>query len=132
MKKIAVMVLAVVMCTMCFTSCGGYESKYYAVAFVHSNTDQRGEMSFSEFEGTYVFELKRPSADAKLAVGGKNQSGSMTVYVDHDGEKRELLCIDEPGEIEKAYQTDLENEKIYVIVESNGKCHEGAFVARFM
>ncbi len=132
MKKTAVFIIAVILCTMCLTGCGGYRSKYEAVALVHSNTPQRGELAFSEFKGTYVFKLKRPDENAKLAVGGKLQSGSLTVYVDHDGKEREFLTIDEPGKMQMNTKKGLENETIYVIVQADNKCYEGALVIKFM
>ena len=51
MKKIATVMIAAVLCVMCFAGCDKYTSKYNAVAFVHSNEAHTASMSFSEFEG---------------------------------------------------------------------------------
>ena len=131
MKKVTTIIIMAVLCVLCFTGCGNYVSKYDAVAFVHSDTSQRGEMSFSEFKGTYVYKLTRPSENAKLVVGGSVQSGKMTVYVDHDGAKREFMTIDESGKMQVNYKTGFKNKTIYVIVQADTKCEEGVLLVKF-
>ena len=49
-----------------FSGCNRYTSNYKAVAFVHHNATKNASMSFSSFEGTFVFNLKCESNDEKI------------------------------------------------------------------
>ena len=91
MKKVMLIMLAVVIYALCLAGCSPYTSKYNAFAFVHSNTSDSASMSFSEFEGTMVFKLEcNGGADAKICYSTKLKGGSATIYYDHDGTKQKL------------------------------------------
>ena len=125
MKKAITLILAGIICLLCFAGCCPYKSSYKAVAFVHSNTDDSAKMNFSEFEGTIVFELKSQNgSQAKLKYSAKLQKGNAQIYYDHDGTKKKLFSARE-GEQERGFVKGLTNEKVYIIVETNGKCEDG-------
>ena len=124
MKKTATMMIAAVMCVMCFAGCDKYTSKYNAVAFVHSNEAHTASMSFSEFEGTMVFKLESKGSDTKLSYSAKLEKGSAKISYDCDGTKKGLYTVKE-GEKTKASANGLNGETIYIIVETTQKCENG-------
>ena len=127
MKKVMLIMLAVVIYALCLAGCSPYTSKYNAFAFVHSNTSDSASMSFSEFEGTMVFKLEcKGGADAKICYSTKLKGGSATIYYDHDGSKQKLTSAVE-GEQNKGSAKGLKNGTVYVIVETNKKCENGEF-----
>ncbi len=69
------------------SGCNKYTSHYKAVAFVHTNTAKNASMSFSEFEGTYVFNLNCKSADEKIYYSENLANGTAKVFYDCNGTK---------------------------------------------
>lgn len=124
MKKIATVMIAAVLCVMCFAGCDKYTSKYNAVGFVHSNDPDSASMSFSEFEGTMVFKLESKGSKSKLRYSAKLEKGSAKISYDCDGTKKGLYTVKE-GEKTKATANGLEGETIYIIIETNQKCVNG-------
>ena len=127
MKKIRMMAAAFLI-LMCFalTGCGKYISSWSASAYVHSNTSKLAYMDFGTFSGTQVHTLKVKEESGTLKYTAKLETGSATVYVDYDGEKKELFSIKD-GESKEGSLKDLKEGKIYVIVETDGKCENGEF-----
>ena len=101
MRKTVFSLLLVLMLLVCLTGCSRYSSHFSAMMIVHSNTS---DSSYS----------------AKL------ETGSATVYYDHDGEKAELFTI-RGGEEIKSTAVPVTAGPVYVIVETNEKCKEGKF-----
>ena len=124
MKKIATVMIAAVLCVMCFAGCDKYTSKYNAVGFVHSNTSKEASMSFFEFEGTMVFELE--SRGDQLRYSAKLEKGSASVCYDIDGIRKDLFKLN-AGEKTSASVSGFENKKVTIIIETNGKCENGDF-----
>lgn len=124
MKKAVILIMAVVLCILCFTACSRYSSKYAAVGFVHSNTSKEASMSFFEFEGTMVFELE--SSGDLLRYSAKLEKGSASVCYDIDGIRKDLFKLN-AGEKTSASVSGFENKKVTIIIETNGKCENGDF-----
>ena len=116
---------AVVMLLLVFviTGCGKYTSSYNAVGFVHSNVSGSAFMNFYKFKGTIVFTLKCKE-DGVIDYSAKLEKGSLKVYYDADGEKKELLSLGD-GDSVNASLEDLPKGKVYIIVETDGKCKNG-------
>lgn len=111
---------------LCMTGCAKYTSSWSASLYVHSNTSDSASMSFWTFTGTEVQTLKCKDETGTLKYSAKLEIGSATVYIDYDGEKKELFKIGAGEEIEDSFD-GLKKGKIYVIVETDGKCEEGKF-----
>ena len=94
---------------------------------VHSNTSSSSYMSFSSFNGTKTFKMNCNSASGGLLeYSAKLETGSATVYYDHDGNKTELFTI-RGGEEIASTAVPVSQGPVYVIVETNEKCKEGKF-----
>jgi len=82
-------------------------------------------MSFFEFEGQFVFKLKCDSEkQAQIRYIGKLEEGSLTVYYDCGGSKKELFSL-RSGDVIQASGGDLPKDRIYIIVETSEKCKNG-------
>ena len=106
------------------TGCEKYNSSYKAIGFVHSNRSDSAEMSFYSFEGTMVFKLKS-SGEGDLKYTAKLESGTAAVYYDYGGTKSELFTI-RSGEELDSHGGYMEAGTVYIIVETNGACMNGA------
>ncbi len=114
-----------VLCFILLSGCNAYNSKYNAVAFVHSNRADNAFMNFYQFEGTMVFRLKLKEAGA-IKYSAKLEKGSAEVYYDDAGTKT-LLCSVNPGQSVESASPTLKAGTVYIIVQANGKCENGDF-----
>ena len=127
-KKIILFVAVCVIIIGGFTGCSvrKYKSHWNAVAFVHSNTSQKADMSFSSFEGTIVYELNCKGENEVLHYSSTLESGSADVFYDNSGEKVLMFSVKD-GSDANGFVRDLQEGKIYIIVEATEKCTEGQF-----
>ncbi len=126
MKKIALIVFAMLFLAAGLVGCGEYSSHYHAVGHVVSAHSDSAWMSFIEFEGTEVFKLKRKSGDlTTIRYSGSLETGNLTVYYDCGGKKLELFSLSAGDEIESSGGY-LPEDTVYVIVETTEKCCNGA------
>ena len=121
-KVISLSVVLIFMILM--TGCGKYVSSYKAIGFVHSNSSESAEMSFYSFDGRMVFKLKSPG-EGDIKYTGKLESGTATVYYVYHGTS-ELFTISAGEELE-AHGGYIEAGTVYIIVETDGECMNGAF-----
>ena len=128
MKKIILFVAVCVIIVGGLTGCSvrKYKSHWNAVAFVHSNTSQKANMSFSSFEGTIVYELNCKGENEVLHYSSTLESGSADVFYDNSGEKVLMFSV-KNGSDANGFVRDLQKGKIYIIVEATEKCTEGQF-----
>ena len=125
MKKLLCVLLTVCLLFL-LAGCSGYRSHYKAVGFVHSNTPGSAFMSFYEFDGTMVFNLRSKNSGEKLKYSAKLETGAVTVYYDIHGAKTELLSVGAGEQTDSAL--DLPSTgKVCVIVETDGRCRNGDF-----
>ncbi len=83
-------------------------------------------MNFFAFEGTNVLTLKNKNTAGQLKYSAKLETGSVTVYYDWDGTKTRLFNLGTGGQT--ASVLDIPSTgKIYIIVETQGKCSNGDF-----
>lgn len=102
-------------------------SHYSAIASVRTNSPGKGSLSFSSFNGSMVFHLKCKDGSARqMDYTAKLDSGNASVYYDCDGTKQLLFTIG-PGETVDSSLDGLPVGKLYVIVETDGKCKDGSF-----
>ncbi|MBP5162783.1 MAG: hypothetical protein ILP16_07390 [Spirochaetales bacterium] len=127
MKKTVFSLLLTLMLLVCLTGCARYSSHYSALMLVSSNTSQSSYMSFSSFNGVRSFKMNCKSAyGGLLEYSAKLETGSATVYYDHDGKKTELFTI-RGGEEVKSTTVPVSQGPVYVIVETDEKCKDGGF-----
>ena len=95
MKNIILFVAVCVIIVGGLTGCSvrKYKSPWNAVAFVHSNTSQKANMSFSSFEGAIVYELNCKGGNEALHYSSALESGSADVFYDNSGEKVLMLSV---------------------------------------
>ncbi|MBQ6066259.1 MAG: hypothetical protein IJK89_05510 [Clostridia bacterium] len=125
-KRILILLAAVTLLAVSLSGCGKYKSHYSATAFVHSNESDHAFMSFWQFEGTMVFQLKCKEAEKSLSYTAKLETGSATVYYDTDGEKTEWFTV-AAGDERQDKLDGLKPGTVYIIVETDGKCETGNF-----
>lgn len=127
LKKIVISLAALLLIAAALVSCSKYSSHYKAVGFVHSNDSDSAYMSFFEFDGSIAFKLKcKSESQAEIKYSGKLEEGSITVFYDCGGTKKELFSIHSGDDIQSS-KGDLPEDTIYIIVETNGKCKNGDF-----
>ena len=131
MKKIASIVIAVMMLILCFTlsACENkYVSHYSATLMVKKNTTTEASVSFRNFSGIYVIQLKN-TGDEKIFItySATLEEGNIKVYYDFNDEKLNLFEIGTDNSIEGKTETFTSNKTVYIIIESDGKCNEGSF-----
>ena len=88
-------------------------------------------MEFDTFKGTYNFRLRREDIpEHTLDLEASLTEGEMNIYVGVNGEKDLLLTVKGGERIDKTIKLDkkYDNEKrVYIILESIGKCKDGDF-----
>ena len=130
MRKIC-LVLVLILTFVMLCSCGGFVKSYFATVLITSSRGDEASMEFGTFSGTYNFKLRRDGvAEHTLDLESSLAEGEMNIYIGVDGEKELLLTVkggesyDETIALDSKY--DNENS-IYVILESVGKCVDGEF-----
>jgi len=127
MKKHLLVLVIIVLSFFCFVGCVKYSSSYSAIASVRTNTSDTASYSFSSFKGRMVFKLKcKDGCSGQLSYSAKLDSGNLTVYVDHDGTKRELVSLKSGDNISSSV-SGISKGTVYIIIETDGKCEEGSF-----
>ena len=117
--------IAILLLLFSLAGCGKYISSYKAIGFVHSNGQTSAQMSFYSFDGRMVFKLKS-SGEGDIQYTARLESGEATVYYDYRGTKSELTTIG-AGEEFDSRGGYVESGTVYIIIETNGKCMNGAF-----
>jgi len=124
MTALMVMMMAWI---MGLAGCSGYASSFKTTMCVTTNTSKDASLSFSTLEGTKVFQMKvDKNAEGVLKYSGKLDGGSATVYYDDNGTKKKLFSVGAGEKVEQSVE-GLETGKLYVIIETDGKCEEGNF-----
>lgn len=126
-KRILVfsMALLTILC-MGLTGCSGYVSSFRATVLITTSTSSSASVEFSTLTGTKVQQMKTKEDGATLEYSGKLLEGSMTVYYDEDGTKKELFTI-KGGENKEGSVVIGKKGKTYLILETDGKCETGKF-----
>ena len=127
-----VVTILMVLSVLALTACDKYVSSWSATGFVHSNTSDSASMSFWKFKGNIVYKLKcKDSTKEVLKYKGnldnddEDENGTITVYYDDDGTKKELFSL-KNGESVEASLDKLNEGTVYIIVETDGRCENGA------
>ena len=125
LRKSIILVAVFLMAAVSLVACGGpYTSHYTAMVLVESNHSDSASMSFSSFKGKKVFKVKVKDADSVIRYSGQLESGSITVYYDNAGTKEEWFSLRDGESVEGSLDNPGKG-KVYIIVETDGKCKEG-------
>lgn len=110
------------------SSCSPFVSHWSATIFVHSNTSHAASMTFDEFEGLIVFNLKSEDKEHSVLEYKLNLTeGKFNIsYAYSEEEKYDIVTISgtekKEGSVEFA-----KTGKVYLLVESEGKAKNGDF-----
>lgn len=130
MKKICfALVMIITLVTLC--SCSGYVNNYSATIMITSCQGDEASMEFDSFKGTYNFKLKRDGvAEHTLDYEASLAEGEMNVYIGVGGEKELLFTVKGGESFDTTIPLDSkydDEKKVYIILESVGKCTDGDF-----
>lgn len=130
MKKLY-FTLVLMLALLMFCGCSGYVKSYSATILITSQDGDEASMEFDTFKGTYNFKLRREDIpEYTLDLEASLTEGEMNIYVGVNGEKDLLLTVKGGERIDKTIKLDekYDNEKrVYIILESIGKCKGGDF-----
>ena len=125
MKRFLLLTAIAICFCLCLTGCGRYSSHYIATALIQSNDSNSAFMDFYHFKGTIVFKLKIDKhSTGTINYSAKLSSGSITVYYDSDGTKKEWFSLHNGESVESSLE-GLNKGKVYIIIESDGQCENG-------
>ena len=130
MKKMirkAVLVMAAVFLSLSLTGCGEYASSYTATVLITSNTSKKMSAKFGSLKGKMVHKLKCDGKEGReLKYTATLKNGTATAYYDIDGTREELFTIHGGEEVDSSLK-DLAKGRIYIIIETDGRCEDGSF-----
>lgn len=120
-------VFALMMLAGCVSlaGCSDYEDSYDAICHVKCVSDDSAEISFGSFDGTEAVKIGDKDGEICLDYNAELDKGSLTVYYDNDGTKKELFKL-EGGEKADS-ELKLEAGPVNIIIETDGECKEGKF-----
>ena len=105
--------------------CGGYESHYSAVGFVHSNEAKSAFMEYYTFEGRMVFRLRADGTECLVCDAGM-EAGSVSVTCVSGGEESVILTVS-GGDGITVMGDPLPRGTVYILVDSPEKSMNGSF-----
>lgn len=126
MKKKYRLLIPVTILALSLSACG-YISSYSATMMVTSEWSDSASLSFWTFEGTKVLKLNNSAkTSGEVSYTAELKSGNATVYYDDNGTKTEWFTIGAGDKLNG--RAELDNSgKIYIIIETDGKCENGSF-----
>ena len=128
MKSIRFLALPLIAISLC--SCTTYRSHYKAIVLITNEYGGEGNMKFGNFEGQYVFKLRRTSdGEGAIKYTASLKEGHVDVsYVDPISKQElTLFSINSGEEIDSQSGYVEKGYKVIIIVKSEGSAHEGSF-----
>ena len=128
MKKIKYLLLPLL--GLSLSSCANYASHYKAIVLITSKKTSEGSIKFGEFEGQYVFNLKKTtSGEGDIKYTASLIEGHVDVsYVDPISKQELSLFSINSGETVDSHGGYVEKGyKVMIIVKSERTAHEGSF-----
>ena len=128
MKILRFLTLPLIAISLC--SCTTYRSHYKAIVLITNEHGGEGNMKFGDFEGQYVFNLKRSAqgeGDIKYTASLKEGHVDFS-YVDPISKQElELFSINSGEEVNSHSGYVEKGYIVIIIVKSEGSAHEGSF-----
>ena len=128
MKKIKYLLLPII--GLSLSSCTFYASHYKALILVTSQKTSEGSISFDEFDGQYVFSLKRTSdGEGDIKYFGSLKEGNVEVFYVDSVSKRECPLFNiSSGEVVDSHGGYVEKGyKVRIVLRSESKVFGGSF-----
>ena len=128
MKSIRYLALPLIAFSLC--SCTTYSSKYKAVVLITSQKTSEGRIRFGEFDGQYVFNLKKTSdGEGDIKYTGSLGEGHIDVfYVDPITRKENPLFSISSGEIVDSHKGYVEKGyKVKIVLRTESIASNGNF-----
>ena len=128
MKKINYLLFPLIGLSLC--SCTTYKSHYKAVVLITHQSGGEGSIRFGDFEGQYVFRLKKTTdGEGDIKYDASLLGGHVDVtYVDPFSKQELPLFSLDSGELISSHGGYVEKGyKVIIIVKSEGSAHEGNF-----
>ena len=125
-KKMTVLLVSLIcLLALALSGCGRYVSNWSAVGCASSNTSDSAFVNFYKLSGRMVFKLKS-DVDEVIHYTGELKDGSLTVYYDTDGTKKELFRIKSGEKVDDCIGK-LQKGTTYIIIETDERCENGDF-----
>ena len=122
MKKIKYLAIPLIALSLC--SCHHYK----AFILITSNHGNNASMTFDEFEGEYVFKLKKKDAqEGPLVYQGTVETGSIDVTYKVNGEESLLFTVTNGESVRNQKGTFHKGDKVEILIKSNCKSLKGEF-----
>ena len=128
MKKITYLLLPLIGLSIC--SCNNYSSHYKSILSITNEHGGEGSLSFAEFEGQYVFKLKKTTqGEGSIKYSASLKEGHVDVYYVDPISKQELSMFSiNSGETLDSYAGYVEKGyRVIIIVKSEGRVYDGRF-----
>ena len=127
MKKalLVILIILVITTSLALCACTGYKSSFKATMLVCTNLSKEASMNFDSITGTKVFNMNwKDDTEGTIEYTGTLDKGKLTVYYDGGDGKQELFTLKE-GETVSEKAGKIQKGKVYIIVETDGKCEGG-------
>ncbi|MGM9642501.1 MAG: hypothetical protein ACI3XI_04750 [Eubacteriales bacterium] len=136
MKKIICALLSLLMLFSLAACSGSTISHYSATMLVQNNINDSYSASWGTLSGTFVINMKKSSGaqEGEIHYTASLEEGELTVYYrmrGSDGERAELFSLKGGDNVDDRGGYVEMNDKIEIIIETNGKTKGGSIKIDF-
>ncbi len=105
-------------------------SSYKALLLIRENHGNTGNLRFSEFEGTYVFKLKKQNpGEGAISYKASIEEGNVKVsYIAFTDDEINLFSITSGESLEGSGGYIEKGYRVHIIIRSDGKVKNGNFI----
>ena len=126
MKKHFGIIILLVLLSFLLSSCENVSfNSEVAIGVAEFHTNKKATFSFSLYSGKKEYILNAKD-NSRLKYTGKIEEGSAIVYIDCDGEKKELYTIHSLEEIDSTFELKAKGS-IIITIETTEKMKKGKF-----
>ena len=130
MRKLTFGLLSLTTLSLC--SCTTYASHYRAIILITNNSNTESSMRFGEFEGTYVFKMKKTSAgEGCIVYHASLEQGFFNVSYVISGREAPLFTISSGQTLDEQAGYIEKGQKVTIVVSSDGHASNGEFIFKF-
>ena len=130
MRKLKFGLLSLIALSMC--SCTTYASHYRAIVLITNNTNNESSMRFGDFEGTYVFKMKKTSdGEGSIVYHASLEQGTFNVSYVVLGQEYPLFTISDGQNIDSQGGYIEKGQKVSIVLKSESNAKNGDFKFTF-